>query len=463
MKILLVVYDNDSYAHSFPLGIAYLVSCLRREGYEPYIYNQDVHHYPEKHLTEYLDKNQFDVIGIGAVGGYYQYRKLLKISKAINAAKGRPPYYILGGHGPSPEPEYFLNKTEADIAVIGEGEETMLGLMHAISNKESLDHVEGIAFRNGSRVVMNPRRPLIADIDKIPWPAYDLFPIEHYRMMRLPHAVNKDFVMPVLTARGCTFKCNFCYRMDEGYRKRNPESIVEEVTYLQTEYQINYIDFADELLMASKSRVVEVCNAILKSKVKFKWYCNGRLNYATRDIVKLMKAAGCVFINYGIEAFDDSVLKNMNKGLTTQQITKGVEATLAEGVSPGFNLIFGNIGEDAETLRKGVEFLLHYSDFAQLRTIRPVTPYPGSPLYYHAIKKKLLEDAADFYENKHLNSDLLTVNFTKMSDAEFYKTLLDANLTLIEAYHQKKLQQMHAITEDLYEHRNCDFRGFRQT
>src|SRR3990170_562092 len=117
---------------------------------------------------------------------------------------------------------------------------------------------------------------------------------------------------------------------------------------------------------------------------------------------------------------DDQVLKNMQKALTTKLIIKGIEATLSAGISPGLNILFGNIGDNKETLNKGVEFLLKYDDGAQLRTIRPVTPYPGSPLYYYAMEKDLLRDCEDFYENKHVNSDLVAINFTDLSDDEFH-------------------------------------------
>ena len=462
MRILLVVYDNDSYISYFPVGTAYIASVLRKEGYEVEIYNQDVHHYPEEHLTDYLNNNKFDIIGLGVIAGYYQYRKLLKISKALNASKNKPEYYILGGHGPSPEPEYFLKKTEADIAVIGEGEETIVDLLNAISNKKPFNRIKGIAYRNGNQVILNDSRPLIHDIDTIPWPAYDMFPIECYRLLRDPHSTNKDFFMPVISSRGCTFKCNFCYRMDKGYRARSPEAIIEELKYLHKDYNINYIEFADELLMSSSVRVVELCEAIMKSKLKFKWFCSGRLNYATLDILSLMKDAGCVFINYGIESLDDAALKNMNKALTTKQIISGIETTLKAGISPGYNIIFGNIGENKEILQKDVAFLLKYDDGAQLRTIRPVTPYPGCPLYYHAIEKGLLRDVEDFYEKKHINSDLLSVNFTEMSDDEFHEALWEANMILIDNYYKNQKAKIVNQAQKLYRERDTTFRGFRQ-
>ncbi len=462
MRILLVVYDNDSYINWFPQGLAYIAAVYKKAGHEVVIYNQDVYHYPDEHLTEYLKKNKFDIVGVSVIAGYYQYRKLLKISQAINAAPNRP-FYIIGGHGPAPEPEYFLKKTGADIVVIGEGERTALEIIDALEGRKSMSQVNGIAYLENGKFVETLEQPLINDLAEIPFPAYELFPMDHYTLLRMPHIKNSERCIAVLSGRGCTFTCNFCYRMDKGFRPRSSDSIIEEIRLLQKDYRVSYIAFSDELLMSSISRTVELCEAFIKAKLNIKWDCNGRLNYAKPDVLKLMKEAGCVFINYGIEAVDDRILKNMNKALTVNQIITGIENTLASGISPGFNIIFGNIGENRETLQKGVDFLLKYDDHAQMRTIRPVTPYPGSPLYYHAIEKGFLKDAEDFYENKHLNSDLLSVNFTDMTDDEFHRELCEANKRLINNYYKHQMERSLRSAEDLYINKNTSFRGFRQS
>jgi len=462
MKILLVVYDNDSYIHWFPHGLAYIAAALKKESHDVQIYSQDKHHYHDAHLTRYLNQNKFDVVGVSVIAGYYQYRKLLKISEAINNSLQRP-FYVIGGHGPSPEPEFFLGKTQADAAVIGEGEVTAVELLEALEDKKPLKDIEGIAFRDGKRIVINKRRPLIKNIDSIPFPAYELFPMEYYRLFRMTHISNADFALSILSGRGCNFKCNFCYRMDEGLRIRNNEGIIEEIKLLKKNYGITCIEFGDELFMSSIERTESLCEAFIKTKLNIKWDCNGRLNYATDDVLRLMKRAGCVFINYGIEAVDDGVLKNMHKALTVKQIIQGVEVTLRAGISPGLNIIFGNIGDNRETLKKAVDFLLKYDDGAQLRTIRPVTPYPGSELYDYAIKKGLLKDCTDFYENKHINSDLLAVNFTDLTDKEFHEALFEANAVLIKNYFQKKLAGVIKQTRKLYLEKDASFRGFRQS
>ena len=152
MKILLVVYDNESFIHWFPQGLAYIAAVIQKEGYDVQIYNQDKHHYSDEHLTEYLNKNQFDIMGVSIIAGYFQYRKLVAISAAINKSKNRP-FYILGGHGPTPDPEFFLRKTQADAVVMGEGELTIVELLDTLAKGGSLSKVKGIAFKDGNRSI----------------------------------------------------------------------------------------------------------------------------------------------------------------------------------------------------------------------------------------------------------------------------------------------------------------------
>ncbi len=465
MKILMVVYDNDSYVSWFPQGLAYLASAARNAGHEVTVYQQDIYHWPDSHLTEYLDHNQFDVVEVSVIGGYYQYRKLLNISAAINASKNRGGVkYTIGGHGPAAAPEYFLRKTNADVVGIGEGEITFVELMDAFEGKRPLESVDGIAFIDAEgNYVKTKARELIQNIDEIAWPAYDLFDMTHYSLARMPNIKANERCMPLLSGRGCIFRCNFCYRLDKGFRPRSPKSIIEEIEFLKKEYNIQYIDFSDELLMSSKERTLDICQAFIDVNLNVKWACNGRLNFADIDVLYKMKEAGCVFINYGIESLDDDTLKVMHKGLTRDMIIWGIENTLKVGISPGLNIIYGNINEPISAIDDAVEFLLKYDDHAQLRTIRPVTPYPGSELFEYAVEHGMLKDVADFYENKHTNSDLLAVNFTQHTDNEIYDALYHANMKLIKRYQEVQTEQYALTCSDLYYNKNASFRGFRQT
>ena len=465
MKILMVVYDNNSYMTHFPMGLAYLSSAARNAGHEVSVYQQDIYHWPDNHLTNYLNQNEFDVVEVSVIGGYYQYRKLLNLSDAINASKNRSHFkYTIGGHGPAADPQYFLKKTGADVVGIGEGEITFVELMDAFEGKRSLESVDGIAFIDESgNFVKTMRRELIQNLDDIAWPAYDLFDITYYSLVRFPNVKPTDRCLPMLSGRGCIFACNFCYRMDKGFRPRNAASIIAEIQFLKEKYGITYIAFLDELLMSSRDRTLELCQAFIDAKLDVKWECNGRLNFADMDVLKKMKEAGCVFVNYGIESLDDATLKVMHKGLTRKQIIYGIENTLAVGISPGLNIIYGNINEPIEAIDAAVEFLFKYDDHAQLRTIRPVTPYPGSELFDYAIEHGLLKDTADFYENKHINSDLIAVNFTKYSDDEVHQKLCEANMRLIRRHLEVQEEGYKRTCKDLYYKKNAAFRGFRPT
>lgn len=465
MNILMVVYDNDSYISWFPQGLAYLASAARNAGHYVEVYQQDIYHWPDSHLTDYLNKHDFDVVEVSVIGGYYQYHKLLSLSNAINASSNRSRFkYTIGGHGPAADPEYFLRKSGADIVGIGEGEITFVELLEAFEGKRKLEEVKGIAFFNDSgEYVRTAYRELIEDIDTIAWPAYDLFDMTYYSLLRLPNIKQNERSMPVLSGRGCIFACNFCYRMDKGFRPRSAESIIEEIEFLRDTYNIRYIAFSDELLMSSRQRTLDLCQAFIDAKINVKWDCNGRLNFADIDVLEKMKEAGCVFINYGIESLDNDTLRVMHKGLTRDMIIRGVENTLKVGISPGLNIIYGNINEPLSAIDDAVEFLLKYDDHSQMRTIRPVTPYPGTELFEYALEHNLVESTQDFYENKHLNSDLIAVNFTKYTDEEVYDALYHANMKLIERYQEIQRENSEKICRDLYYNKNVAFRGYRQT
>jgi radical SAM superfamily enzyme YgiQ (UPF0313 family) len=251
--------------------------------------------------------------------------------------------------------------------------------------------------------------------------------------------------------------------MREGFHERSIDAIMDEIKYLADPrgLAINHFQFSDELLMGSEKRTEEICDSILKLPFSIKWDCNGRLNYATQTTLSLMKRSGCEYINYGIESLNQQMLNQMGKGLTVNQIHEGVIATLQAQLSPGLNLLWGFPEDTVDNLWLAVEFLKQYDPCDELRTIRPVTPYPGCKLYDLAIKDHLLEGPEDFYENKHKNSDLIAVNFMDMPTDLAHEYLFRANKKLVENYLQKRGARQISAAAKMYLQGDARFRGFR--
>jgi radical SAM superfamily enzyme YgiQ (UPF0313 family) len=462
MKILFIINDNEASHNFLPLGTAYVAGYIIKHGYKDVTYySQDVYHFSENDLTEYLSTNKFDIVGIGFVAGYHQHRKILAICDAINKAKHRP-FVVLGGHGPTPVPEFYMRLTKADVVVLGEGEVPFLNLVRAVEEKKSLKDVKGVAYWDGDDIVINEREKPITDIGSIPYPYIEPLPMEYYVNGKFLDIGRTDRVMWIVTSRGCYYSCNFCMRLEKGLRFRPIEDIIGEIKKYIRDYRISYFVFWDDCFIANEERIIEFADAILRENIKIRYWCAGRLNIVNEKILKLLKRSGCSYVDYGIEQFDDKALKAMNKRLTEAEIIRGIEMTLRENLLVGFNIIFGNLGDTRETFAKSVDLLTKYNNYGQLRTLRPVTPYPGTPLYFKAIEMGLLKGPADFYV-KHVNMDYMTVNFTSIPDDEFYQILLDANTKIITDYFAfKRTKEIEALKK-VYIDKDFSFRGSRHT
>ena len=238
--------------------------------------------------------------------------------------------------------------------------------------------------------------------------------------------------------------CNFCYRQEEGHRIRPIQDVVAEMAFLHERYHVTDLNFYDELFMITEKQVAAFCEGLIRAKdnneipKELTWQVTGRFNIITRNVALLLKEAGCRSVLFGLESGDPQALDNMNKKITIEQMKSGVSYARDAGLQVQLPCMFGNIGETKESIIKTVELLLELAP-NEYRTLRPVTPYPGSPLYEYAIQKKLLANHEDFFQRSK-NPDLLTVNFTSMTDREFYEALFEANEILVKEYYRRKSQ-----------------------
>jgi radical SAM superfamily enzyme YgiQ (UPF0313 family) len=361
----------------------------------------------------------------------------------------------------------MLKKTGADVVVTGEAEETIVELLQCKIEGGDFSQIKGIAFKNDGEITISERRNPIKKLDLIPFPEWSLFPIEKYTTcLSLFRKEEGDRILGILTSRGCVNRCNFCYRMEKGIRFRSIGNVVEEMRILNNNYGVNYFHMQDELFIASKKRIFEFHDALKKNNLTIKFASNARVDIFDEELASCLKECGCQFLNFGMESSDQSVLNLMNKNTTVEENIKASVITKKVDIGLGLNFIWGNIGDTEESLKNNVKLIKEYNTYDQLRTIRPVTPYPGCDLYYEAIKRGLLSGPEDFF-NKFKNSDLLLVNFTDIPENEFYKMLFEANKELILDHYQhttKDMNQARALINgfhDLYCGNKIKFRGAR--
>ncbi len=457
-RVLLIVHDVYQDDNVFPLGIGYLASVLKKEGAQVTVYSQDVFHYSNEELSKFLLENEFDLIGIGFMAARFK-ETILDLCKVINECK-KNAYLVLGGHGPSPIPEYILDKTKADIIAIGEAEETIVELLHCkIAGGRKLSKIKGIAYKENGRCYINERREPIKNLNNIPFPEWNLFPVDNYATcIKLFHHEKTDRYISFLTSRGCVGKCNFCYRIEKGIRLRSIESIIEEMKVLNNDFGITYFSLSDELFIFSKKRIKELKDSLKANNLKIKFDCNARVDVLNEDLLEMLKDCGCTFLNFGMESSSQRVLDLMNKKSTVEQNIKAAELTKKVGIGMGLNFLWGNKGDTEEVLKDNVAFIKKYNTYNQIRTIRPVTPYPGCDLYYEAIDRGLLSGPEEFFE-RFKNSDLLTINFTEISEKRFYECLFEANKELIEDYYKHTNQDVNQTEVLIDQFYNLYFKG----
>lgn len=325
---------------------------------------------------------------------------------------------IAGGPLPSCDPIPFMN--DFDVVVKGEGEQAMLELLRRYDSGCDPQSVQGIVYRkwnNGrdkgeqGETVFTEPRILEPDLDKIAFPARDLFANDRYIdywKKRYGHAATTVF-----TTRGCPFSCEFCSNAVFGisYRERSPENVVDEVEQALS-FGYDRIHFADDVFTLNRERVLRICDEIRKRGLHFKWECLGRADSIDEEISFAMKDAGCDRIYFGIESGNDSVLKLMKKKITLDRARKAVYAAHEAGLATGAFFILCYPGETndtvLETLRFAVSLPLDYLSFTM------PYPLPGTALYERVkgriskeweapdslISDHVLIFDADFSENK---------------------------------------------------------------
>lgn len=426
MKILVVnvAMRPESKVKLFPVGLGYVCTAMKNAGYSFDLIDIDGYRYCDEELDALLQRDQYDVICFGCIVTGY------KIAKNL-AAKLRRLHpnscIVVGNTVASSIPEILLSKTEVDVAVMGEGDITIVELLKTLETEGDLASVEGICFSDDKGVHANTPRAVIRNLDDLPTIDYDIFDVDIYienMRLQLPESfpIPREQVrgLAINTARGCIGKCTFCYHAFQHapYRRRSIESILNEVAIITEKHRVNLVGLSDELSFYKKRQVRDFAQAILDSGLKFCWGCQCRAGLFDSEedleIIALMKEAGCIGASFSLESADEEILAAMNKHITVPVFSRQAQLFRKGGLPVHTSLVFGYPQETPETIR-------HTFDVCIENGIYPssgyLLPQPGSGMYDYAKEQGFIDDEEAYLLSLGDRQDLL-LNMTSMPDEE---------------------------------------------
>jgi radical SAM superfamily enzyme YgiQ (UPF0313 family) len=295
-----------------------------------------------------------------------------------------------GPHATYFSEEIIREHAFVDAVIRGEFEFAFKEICEALREKRSFSGIKGITYRdNAGGVKRAEDRPLLEDLDKLPWPDREDFPIGRYQQAF--YCGRKTALM--VSSRGCPFQCTYCLwpstLTHRRYRIRDQKKVVDEIKFLIKKEGIDEVFFDDDEFIINKKKVLDFCREMIRRGIRIKWHCMGRVDIVDGELLGMMKEAGCYQIFYGFESGSEKILKSLKKGITKAQIRRAVGLTKKAGIVCGGSFILGTPEESWETLKETTGFAKSLgSDWVQFALC---SPFPGTPMYEEAKRSGLLE------------------------------------------------------------------------
>ena len=359
---------------SYGLGLGYLHAVIEKEGYQirTFMYNNDDPLEAEKAVTaELVDfKPDFLLVQIFTMNRGESYRTIKRAKELRPQIK-----VVTGGVHATMYPGQLLENFPVDAVVIGEGEETIIELLNTLSAGLEPTAIKGIAYKKDGFMVMTPSRPLIQDLDALPFPKHELFMTPEREMAC------------ILTNRGCPFKCSFCCLHTisrRKFRKRSVKNAVDEVEYIVNTFKnIKIIQIADDTFTLDLQRAMDFCKEIVRRKIKIKFYCSARIKPVSVELFKLMEAAGFSSIGFGLETGSAKLLKSIHKSITREDAIETFNMLKGININISTFLMVGFPGEDKETVAETIDLIqklqkIKYFEFAGVARL---WVYPNTEIY----------------------------------------------------------------------------------
>jgi len=417
MKVMLA-YPNviEAVSATPPLGIVLLGTILQKQGVDVDLVaaNADI---DWDWVKKRIELSKPDILGISiltpsAEAGFEMAKMAKEMLPNVFVVMGGPHATIL--------PLETIGNEHVDAVCFGEGEETLIEL---VNNPNNLEGVKGIYYKKDGESKMNPPRPLIDDLDNIPFPNWSLLPtLEDY----FKSAHKRE--LPMLLSRGCPFNCSFCQPTSrtmygKKIRFRSIENVVDEIEYLIHSYNITGCEFQDDTFTFNKNWATGICEEIVKRGMRVSWHPLTRADLVTEEILVWMKKAGCNLIDIGVESGSEYIRNSvLGKGLTTESIKKAFQLCHKVGIETNAFMMLGSPGETKETLQQSLKLIREIKPHSII--VYRTTPRPGTFLWDKTIADGILNVEAynrcnthDFEESIIKLEDITIEDIRKTRDA----------------------------------------------
>ena len=475
-KVLFInpmVREEDDPKH-VPMGMAQLAAIIMNQGHEVQVYDHNAWRASDDQIMEVLTSDNWDLVALGGITtAYASIKKIVKLTRAILP---KVTISLGGGVLTSLPKEVMTWLPEVDFGFIGESYFSFPEALAMIEKKKKEWHkINGTISRKGKEFLIAPKRELLQDLDSLPYPAYDLFPLEEVyfknsALMYSEAGMKATRRLDINASIGCSLICRFCYHLgiagDMRYKKdsngkvinvefdnpgnysrviryNSPEYVVKLAKYIKDKYNANYLYFLDENLMtmdvfSKRIWMKEICKlwkeyGLVPQKKKdgtwdgLYWSGTCHATLCEPEVLKIMAKAGCAHLVYGYEHFDDRILKLMGKGSTRKTNIRSFFWTLEAGIRPIPNQIIGFPTEDFDSLRLQMK---GWDDLGVMVKPHFATAYPGSE-WFTVYRKKIEEQYAGLGKKYGLSDDL-EAYILDLGDASRVSATISTNFNGVE-------------------------------
>ncbi len=413
-----------------PMGLAYLAAVLKddfqvkviegRSKFKSYVPRHGKWEYygmmPDE-ILEQIKEFSPDVVGITCLSSFH-FPEVLQLSKMVKSLdKGI--ITLTGGTHPTFLADKIMNAhKEIDFIVLGEGEDSLKKLLCRINKGQDYKDIDGLAFRDNGSVQINPKTEYIKDLDVLPFPALEFFPLDFYAEKSVPFSITfrSRKTAPVLTSRGCAAGCVFCASKNywgRQYRMRSAENVLDEIEHLVRKYNFEEIQFIDDNLTQDRTRAKKIFEGLIERKLDIHWNTPNGIAVWTIDdeMLRLMKESGCYELTVAFESGDQEVLNNIiKKPLNLEKAQKLVSKMKQMGIQVHSFFISGFPGETKEQIKRTFDFAWKMDlDSAWFFMANPT---PGSELYETCLEKGYIKDDFCFEDVEYTLAHIDTEDFT---------------------------------------------------